>query len=204
MVFVAMIAIRGMHSRIALELLPMLPDSESVREIPRGSSGIDTGATRFVFLQGLLLPRRLIDQTPAERAEIFSVNAAEVIAACDAIIETVPRARIVVLGSESGFSGSFDWSYAAAKAGLHRYVETKMLRTSEQQLICVAPGIIGDAGMTTRRPDQHNLTFRARTHRLHRFLDSVEVARLIHFLLYVDRGYLSGIVIRINGGEHIQ
>lgn len=203
MVFAAMIGIRGIHSVIAEKLIELLPPEETVYEIPRGSSGKDTEATRFVFLQGLLRPRKITDQTVAERAEEWSVNAAEVIAACDRIIEEVPQARIVVLGSESGFSGSFDWSYAGAKAALHRYVETKMLRTSMQQLICVSPGIVADAGMTTRRADQHNVMARRQAHRLGRLIDAVEVARLIHFILYVDRGYLSGTVLRMNGGEHI-
>lgn len=204
MVSVAMIAIRGIHSTIAASLIILLPQGETVHEIERGSSGKDSGATRFLICQGKLTPKRLTDQTDAERQELFSVNCADVIAACDRIIETVPEARICVIGSESGFSGSFDWSYAGSKAALHRYVETKPLRTSSQQLVCVAPGIIGDAGMTTRRADQHNLVARRMEHRKGRFIDSIEVARLIHFLLYVDSGYLSGITIRMNGGEHIR
>ena len=199
-----MIAIRGIHSTIAAELLKMLPEGEAVHEIPRGSSGVDSDATRFVILQGKLIPKRLTEQTIAEREESFSVNCAEVIAACDRIIDEVPRARIVVMGSESGFAGSFDSSYAAAKAGLHRYVETKILKASGQQLVCVSPGIIGDAGMTTRRADQHNLVARMQSHRMRRFLDAAEVARLIHFLLYVDRGYICNVVIRVNGGEHVR
>ncbi|MFS2208487.1 hypothetical protein, partial [Variovorax sp. Varisp36] len=62
----------------------------------------------------------------------------------------------------------------------------------------MAPGIIGDAGMTLRRADKHNLMARQMAHRKRRFIEAIEVARLIHFLLYVDQGYLSGIVIRMN------
>jgi NAD(P)-dependent dehydrogenase (short-subunit alcohol dehydrogenase family) len=124
-----------------------------------------------------------------------------VIAACDQVFDERELARVVVIGSESGFSGSYDSAYAAAKAGLHAYVETKRLKP-RQQLVCVAPGIIADAGMTTRRPDKDALAARALEHPKRRFVTALEVAKLIRFLLYDDIGYLSGITIRMNGGQH--
>ena len=106
-----------------------------------------------------------------------------------------------MIGSESGFAWGFDGAYAGAKAALHCYVENKPLRP-KQQLVCIAPGIIEDAGMTERRMDKENLEKRRKDHPKHRFLTSDEVAKLAHFLLYVDQGYISNVVIRMNGGDH--
>jgi NAD(P)-dependent dehydrogenase (short-subunit alcohol dehydrogenase family) len=72
----------------------------------------------------------------------------------------------------------------------------------QQQIVCVSPGIIEDAGMTVRREDRVNLARRRDMHPKRRFLRAIEVARMIHFLLYVDEGYTSGVVIRMNGGAH--
>ena len=56
--------------------------------------------------------------------------------------------------------------------------------------------------MTERRQDVENLQHRQEKHPKRRFLEAAEVARMIHFLLYVDEGYTTGVVIRMNGGEH--
>lgn len=196
-----MIAIRGADSQIAIALMRMLPTGEVAVRVPRGGH-IPTCAERYLFCQGYLKGTKLSDQIDTEIAEAFLANTTRVIEACDGLIANNDHARICVVGSESGFAWSYDAAYAAAKAGLHRYVETKRLRTPDQQLICVAPSIIEDADMTLRRTDHQNVAVRRITHPKGRFLDSEEVARLIHFLLYVDRGYLSGVVIRMNGGSH--
>lgn len=194
-----MLVIMGWNSVIAQTLLPLLPqDEEAVRT---SHKNVRTDGDRYLFCAGLLRAKPIGEQSDAEASESFLLNAVSVIRACDAIIAKNDKARICVIGSESGFSWSYDGSYAASKVALHRYVETKKLRTAEQQLVCIAPGIVGDAGMTVRRQDKQSLAQREMLHPKGRFLDAVEVARLIHFLLYVDRSYLSGAVIRMNGGE---
>lgn len=197
-----MIAIRGIHSFIAQELIKLLPENEIVREIDRGERiEFEERADRFFYCQGLLRPKSIVEQDGNERIQSFWVNALRVIRDCDLILERNSKARICVMGSESGFAWSYDGVYAAAKAALHQYVETKRLKPN-QQLVCVAPSIVADAGMTVRRDDQEILLNRLREHPKHRFLLSEEVARMVHFLLYVDRGYTTGVVIRINGGAH--
>lgn len=196
-----MIAIRGAGSKIAVELTNRLAGKDEVRAIGRGQR-LPLNAHRYLFCQGLLYGLPSAKMVDAEVAETFSVNAASVINSCNEIIDANPLARICVIGSESGFTWSYDDAYAAAKAALHRYVETKRLKTPDQQLICVAPGIIGDAAMTRARKDTDRLLIRAAHHPKKRFLLSEEVARLVHHVLYVDAGYLSGVVLRMNGGEH--
>lgn len=198
-----MIAVRGISSRIAQELAEMVEDE--FLDVSRGQV-MPTIADRFLFCQGEMWPARIGDQQPEQVASEFWVNAAWIIRECDRLIAVHDSARICVIGSESAFTWSHDGSYAAAKAALHRYIETKAMRTPWQQLVCVAPGIIGDCAMTTRRgaQDAELLDRRRAAHRMKRFLTAREVAALVKHLLYVDAGYLSGIVIRMNGGQHCQ
>jgi NAD(P)-dependent dehydrogenase (short-subunit alcohol dehydrogenase family) len=53
--------------------------------------------------------------------------------------------------------------------------------------------------MTLDRKDVENLERRREGHPKKRFLTAAEVAKLIHFLLYIDEGYTTGTVIRMNG-----
>ena len=194
------LAIRGFASKIAQALIDILPEGETAVPVERGK--IVNDAERYLFCDGMLMPKRVSAQTAKERGDSFIANCANTIEACDMIIATNPDARICVIGSESAFCWSYDASYAAAKAGLHRYVETKALSSKAQQLVCVAPSIIWDAGMTERRDDLDVLECKRLKHPKGRFLTSAEVAALVHHVLYVDKGYLSGVVIRMNGGAH--
>lgn len=193
-----MIAIRGVGSSIATALRLILPAGESVSTVSRAGS-YPPDAERYLICQGLLRSKRSHDQTGEEREEGYAVNCWQVTDACERIFAANPRARVCVIGSESGFSGSFDDIYADAKRLLHEYIERKKLMP-EQQLICIAPSIIEDAGMTARREDTDNLQRRMALNPKRRFLQSTEVAALIHHALYVDQGYLTGTVIRMNGG----
>lgn len=196
-----MIAIRGAASVIAQSLVPLLPEGEVVAKVGRHDKP-PLEAERYLFCQGVINPRPITMQGDVMIADTFMVNAGRVIKTCDHIIEANDRARIVVMGSESGFAGSFDGAYAAAKAGLHAYVETKRLRTPTQQLVCIAPTIIRHSGMTLARADLDEVDRRGREHPKKRWLTPGEVARLVHFCLYQDDGYLTGVVIRVNGGAH--
>lgn len=196
-----MIAIHGIASRLAQAVLPLLPEDEEVRPVERGE--VLAAAERHLFCRGLLRPNKITEQDYEEIAESFVANAARTISVCDRVIAANDTARICIIGSDSGFSWSHDGAYAASKAALHRYVETKKLRTPHQQLICIAPGIIGDASMTLRRTDEKRLEERRQAHPKRRFLTCAEVARWVHFVLYVDAGYMTNQVVRINGGEHL-
>lgn len=157
-------------------------------------------ADRYLFCAGLLRAQRLVDQADADIVEGMLVNALGVIRECDQVLGGNPRARICVIGSESGFSWSYDGAYAAAKAVVHRYVEAKSLAWPDQQLVCVAPTIIGDASMTMVRHDLDDVRRRGEAHPKGRWLEATEVAAMVHHLLYVDRGYTTGTVVRMHGG----
>lgn len=196
------LAINGGRSAIARSLIEnWLSPHEILVRVQRGED-MPLDCARYLFCQGLMFGKQASDLSPDQAAESMHVNFIWIANQCDRIFEKNDRARICLIGSESGFAGSFDGTYADAKRHLHHYVETKPLRTPDQQLICIAPSIIGDAGMTIRRKDIDNLVRRAEAHPKRRFLQADEVASLIHHVLYIDHGYLSGVTIRMHGGAH--
>lgn len=194
-----MIAIRGMGSNIAKAFLGVVCRSGMPLEIKRNSVP-PFNADQYLICQGILYGKRRVDMTNDEISETYKVNYVQPACMCDAILEHNPTARICVIGSESGISGSYDECYADSKKLLHHYVETKHTEAG-QQLICVAPSIIEDAGMTLRRTDVENLDRLRDRHPKGRFLTSKEVAKMIYFLLFEDLGYTTGVVIRMHGGS---
>lgn len=185
-----MIAIRGIRSPLSAAVMAVVDDA--VVEIPRG--GMVPRADRYLFAGGLL------SRESESIAESLWANCGEVVAMCDQIFTRDPYTRVCVIGSDAGHAASPDVVYAAAKAGLHRYVETKRLGPA-QQLVCVAPSLLSDGGMTRRRTDTDAIASRAAAHPKGRLLTVDEVARVVKFLLYEDVMYLTGTVIRMHGGS---
>jgi acetoacetyl-CoA reductase len=157
-------------------------------------------ADRLLVCHGLLHAKDYLTQSPGEVIDSLTVNLLSTVRLVERGLHTNPDLRVVLLGSESGSHGSFDGSYALAKAALHAYVGWRRLQP-HQQLVCVAPSVIGDAGMTTRRADQDRVRARADEHPKGRLATAAEVAELVHHLLYVDWGYLTNAVIPIDGGK---
>lgn len=192
-----MLVIRG-HSAIATAFEDMLPAGTPVHWLERGRP-VPIGTTRLLVTSGWIAGEEIGRQTDEGLELAWQANFMQPVFDCEAALEH-PQARVVVIGSESAFSGSHDLAYASAKAALSRYVESRPLHSPEQQLICIAPSIVGDAGMTLRRDDQDALRLRAAAHPKRRFVTALEVASLAYFLLYLDRGYISGVTIRMHGG----
>lgn len=191
------ICITGWRSKIAEEFRKVYPG-----ECYRGDAvaGTMPEATRYLFCQGLLYAKRGQDQTEEERRASYDVNYHSIVEACDSILARQGDARICVIGSESAYRGSFDDTYAISKMLLHSYVTKKRLNFRHQQLVCISPGIIEDAGMTTRRTDLDRLDARRSAHPMKRFVTSEEVA-LLAFDLLMSHPYVSGTVVRMHGGE---
>lgn len=194
-----MIAIRGMGSNIAKAFVNVVFRSGTPLEIKRNSVP-PFNVDQYLICQGILYGKRRVDMTTEEVSETYKVNYIQPACMCDSILGHNPTARICVIGSESGISGSYDECYADSKRLIHHYVETKHTEPA-QQLICVAPSIIEDAGMTLRRNDTENLDKLRDRHPKGRFLTSIEVAKMIYFLLFEDLGYTTGVVIRMHGGK---
>ena len=158
-------------------------------------------AERYLFCAGVLIGKPFHEMRNDERESMVAVNFLSVLGACEQILAENPIARICIIGSDSAVRGSYDRVYAGSKAAVQSYIETRRVGPT-QQLVGIAPSIIEDSGMTERRQDRDNLAARRAAHPKGRFLTVAEVAALVVFLLYEDRGYLSNTVIRMNGGEH--
>lgn len=159
-----MIAVTGYGTTIAKELAK----SEPIERINAELSWADTpftipeGAERFVLAAGSLAGKRIDRQTAYELVQGFTVNLINTVRLCERILETNARARIVVIGSESAFLGSFDQAYAVAKGGLCAYATWRKVGP-EQMLAVLCPPIISDSGMTMRRPDYPGILERRKT-----------------------------------------
>lgn len=194
------VIITGWNTTIAQEFLTFRPGDDQCFRGSTRKGRINLQAERYLFCQGFLLPKRSDEMTIAEGDETMRANCYGITEACDRIIEANDYARICVIGSESGYRGSYNSTYAQAKAMLHHYVTQKRLRTPHQQLVAISPDIIEDSGMTRRREDIENLDRRRREHPKGRFLTALEVAKMAITLLY-HQPYISGTVIRMHGGR---
>jgi NAD(P)-dependent dehydrogenase (short-subunit alcohol dehydrogenase family) len=185
----------GRHPKCQLKV--DLSDIEAVDAVAGEFATID----RFFLCHGLLQPRTLLQQTAANAAESLAVNLLSTVRLIEHALAINPAARIVVVGSESGYKGSFDDSYALSKAAINAYVRWRSLPHQSQQLVCLAPSMIIDAGMTTRRSDLDVVRQRAATHPKGRLLTAAEVAETAFYLLFQDGGYISNTVISMDGGK---
>jgi len=194
-----LIYVRGADSGIAQALASLHPIHPVARD-----KYMPGDADRYLFCVGRILQKQPQDQSDAEVKATWGINYSQVVSQVEQLIEYNPTARICVIGSESAFKGSFDSTYADAKKALHRYVETKQLKYPGQQLVCIAPTCILNTNMNAQRnaDGKAALAKRLEKHPKQRWLQPIEVAQMIHFLLCVDEGYTTNVVIRINGGEH--
>lgn len=199
------IAITGIKSNIAHSFIKLLSNEMVIgtrAEHLKEHADVYThelDVNRFVFCQGYLIPKRAVNQSDTEKDKSYRSNYSSIVEACDAILDINPDARICIIGSESGYRGSFDDSYADNKKLIHKYIEDKDL-LPDQQLVGIAPSIIEDTEMTQSRTDVDNLNKRRYSHPMQRFLTSNEVAQMIYTLLY-EQPYINRTIIRMHGGD---
>lgn len=194
------VVITGWRTTIAQRFRNMIPSWETAVRANALESDFPIGHHRYLFCQGLLRSKSIANQSDEEIGEGLEVNYNSIARQCKAILEHNRDARICIIGSESGYRGSFDENYAEAKRLVHEYVKVKRLKYPGQQLVAISPGIIEDAGMTTRREDKSILSARKNNHPMKRFINSMEVAAMAKTLLY-EQPYVSGTVIRMHGGD---
>ena len=189
------VGIAGSSSTIALEFCDLLDRDHGV--MVGNIASMPADLDRYLICTGYLAGRSLADITLEEAGRTWQLNFLAVAQLCERIFETNDRARVCLLGSESGFAGSYDMAYAGAKAALHLYVETKKLRTRDQMLVGLAPHVIWDSNMTMRRDDLDVLLKRGRATRRRHWLTSREVAQEALHLLFEASTALSGQIIRM-------
>lgn len=154
-----MIACTGYNSTIVRALAILRPEEviEKILATPSPTRmdcefSWSPGATRFILAAGVLHQKQILDQSHTEIQSSIAINLVNAVRLIETIFLRVPNARVCVIGSQSGISGSFDMTYALSKAALQKFMRWKQI-TRTQTLVCIAPPIIADSGMTRRRND---------------------------------------------------
>jgi NAD(P)-dependent dehydrogenase (short-subunit alcohol dehydrogenase family) len=190
------VGILGARSTIATAFRELLGEGEEAVDNPETND-----LPRYLITKGYLAGHRFGEYEQGEIEVTWRSNYTSIAQRCDKIIATNPDARICIIGSESGYAGSFDMAYGGAKAAMHLYIQTKRLTAPGQQLVGIAPTVIEDSEMTQRRVDFDACIARGEARRRGHWLRAMDVARLAHFLLFTDDGTVSNVVIRQNGGN---
>lgn len=188
------IGITGANSTIAQHFERLIGDDHVIKGQP---NRIAHTFERYLVCTGYLAGATLREIRESDYQRTWSLNFIYIARMCDRIFANNPVAKICVMGSESGFSGSHDMAYAGAKAAMHLYVKTKHLTHPDQMIVALAPHIIMDTGMTQRRDDHFELEQRAKCNRMGRWLNASEVAAEAYRLLYHSSPAISGQVIRM-------
>jgi len=165
------------------------------------ASLVPTDCDFYVISLGLLYSKRISEQTQSERVLSVNVNLLAPVLISEMLLEKSERARIVILGSESGLKGSYDTTYFLTKAALSAYVRERQISYPSQTLNMISPSLIIDSKMTQSRSDLPNVFERLKSHPKKRGAYSGEVAKIIAFLIKGGDSYLSNEEIAINGGK---
>jgi len=192
------IVITGHKSMIAREFIS-LASNATITPIRSEEIRHHLNANKYLFCQGYLAGKSADEITAEEFKKTMDVNYISVYKAINEILGTNPFAKICVITSYSGYKGSYDTTYANSKALINDYIEKVKLTSRHQQVVGIAPWIVQDAGMTTRREDSTRLYELKSKHPLKRFSTSQEVAALAYDLLFKHR-YVNNTVIRMHGG----
>ena len=109
---------------------------------------------------------------------------------------------IVNIGSDAGLVGAGKSAiYATAKAAVHHYTRclAQMLRSHNIRVNAIVPGdVVTARWMATRSYDQNKMV---EDGTLDRYGQPIEIARVVEFLTSDASSYITGQVIRVDGGS---
>lgn len=154
---------------------------------------------RYIILSGHLQSKKISEQNREEIVKSIFINSVGPILFSEYLLQNRPNARLIIIGSESGFKGSYDLTYGLSKSSIRMYVKQKKVKEN-QQILLISPSTIEDFGMTERRQDKDRLTTYRQNHPKKRFLYSEELSTLI-INLFNSTNFLTNEEINLNGGK---
>ena len=154
---------------------------------------------RYIILSGHLQSKKISEQNREEIVKSIFINSVGPILFSEYLLQNRPNARLIIIGSESGFKGSYDLTYGLSKSSIRMYVKQKKVKEN-QQILLISPSTIEDFGMTERRQDKDRLTIYRQNHPKKRFLYSEELSTLI-INLFNSTNFLTNEEINLNGGK---
>ena len=138
---------------------------------------------------------------------VIDRNLLSCILACKAVAPGMmarKRGWIVNFGSTGGLSGRAEGViYATAKAAVHEYTRclAAQLRPYNIPVNCIAPGgTVTPRFLATRQADPARLEA---TDTLERYADPIETSRAVAFLVSDPGPFISGQVLRVDGGGQL-
>jgi short-subunit dehydrogenase len=171
----------------------LTPRSEWLNKIPLDH-------THYCINIGLLIGKSILEIDREDVVSSLLVNLVSVIEIAEYVLNKNPKARILIVGSESGAKGSYDTTYFLSKAAIRQYVLERRVAV-EQQLLLVSPSTISDGAMTLRRLDHDRLEMYRKAHPKKRFLKMSELAHLIKSVFMENHPFLCNEEISLNGGK---
>lgn len=177
--------------------------SESVESLVSSIFSLQT----IIFAQGHSLYKGLEETTLVEIRDLFQVHVEHPIYLAGKLTPKLRKnvnASIVFVGSIWGDTGaSYEVAYSAAKGAQHAFVKAYAKEVALQKITvnAVAPGFI-DTKMN------HHLDMEARDLLLDEIPAGVfgttdDVANAVEFLVSEKANYITGQIIRVNGGWYI-
>lgn len=165
----------------------------------------ETRWTSFVNCAAILPAIPIGESTAASLTDIFNVNVISPMLICSQLVGRMsPGGAIILVGSISGFKGSYDDPYAATKGAIHSLVKTLALKFApDARVIGLAPGMTDGTQMTANLvPGLREKTLQ--TIPLRQAGQAEDMAAVIEFLIGPACKFMTGAVLDINGGQYLR
>tara|TARA_Y100000591_G_scaffold109378_1_gene93013 strand:+ start:399 stop:1046 length:648 start_codon:yes stop_codon:yes gene_type:complete len=207
------ILVTGGSSKIGKEFVKLLPKNIIIKKpnkiewdlskdkFNRKQVNLIKNSDKIVILHSKLSSKSHLKKSLKDITNQICLNLTSIIRICEIALNSNPKARIIILGSESGLKGSYDIIYALTKSSIHKYVEERKIKYKDQQLLCLAPSTISDGKMTLKRKDKKNIKKSIYINPKKRGIKSKEISIFIYKLLFEITDYVSNTTIHINGGK---